>query len=294
MAYCGFKKPTNKIIVTGDPAVQEQKLGGTVTSAYPGRLVMKGTNDDDVSLADGTKPVAGFLGFEHGYHANDRPATVDTAYASGAMVPVIYDGDFVIVGATTAGTGVNKNDKMASWIDGTLIKALEMDGSIAVGIPFVKKTAEFDSGVDLPTGARVKDVIVQVTTAAESSTIDVGILSTEAGGDADGFVVGESCAVTGFVEHIDGNTTEASNTLGALLVQASVKSADASAKYFDLMKAHVCDGTAKSISYTTSTHTVAGFIWVIIESPGVEIVAKAEQTLASSTSAQDVMVTSLL
>lgn len=294
MAYCGFKKPDNKIVVTGEPKVQEQKLGGTVTNAFPGRLVRKGTNDDDIVIADGTAPVAGFIGFEHGYHANERPATVNTAYASGARIPVLYDGDFVIVSSVTPGVTVSKNDKLASWIDGALIKAMEIDGSIAVGIPFTKSTTEKDTGVDLPTGARVKDVLIQVTTAADASTIDVGLLSTEDNGDLDGFVDGESCASTGFVEHVNGDTTEANNTLGALLVNTSVKSADASAKFFDLKKAHVCDGVAKSIAYKTSDSTIAGFIWFVVESPGVTIVAKAEQSLSVAATAQDVMVTSLL
>jgi len=84
------------------------------------------------------------------------------------------------------------------------------------GFPFVKKTDEFDTGVDLPEGNYcVSDVIVEVTKEVESATIDVGLLSTENNnsGDADGFLVGESCAAKGFVKHNTVALTTAATTL---------------------------------------------------------------------------------
>jgi len=86
---------------------------------------------------------------------------------------------------------------------GTVVPVVPMPGGYGVRIPFVKKTTEFDTGVDLPEGMIVSDVIVEVTKEVADATIDVGLLSTENsnGGDADGFLVGESCAAKGFVKH---------------------------------------------------------------------------------------------
>jgi len=43
----GLTKPTNQIVVAGDPRAEIYKVE-TATNMYAGRLVIKGTNDDDV------------------------------------------------------------------------------------------------------------------------------------------------------------------------------------------------------------------------------------------------------
>jgi len=309
MAYCGFKKPTNKIVVVGEPKVQEQKIGGTVTNAKPGRLCAASGNDDDIVVGDGILPVLGWIGFEQGYHAKTRPANVDTAYAANDYVPVLYDGDFVIISSLAPGFSVKKGDRLASWGNGELAKAMKVNGGVAIGIPFAKSTGEKDTGVDLPEGAIVRDVFIEVTTAVESGTIDVGLLYAEDtnGGDADGFLDAESCAVTGFVKHNNVALTSAAATLtlGAYLKEADIADATASAgaQTYRVPNYHVVGEGQVSVSYTTSEHAIAGVIWIVIDSPGVEIVARAEQSLAVATVTddetttivgQDIMVTSLL
>jgi hypothetical protein len=300
--YFGFKKPSNKIIVAaiGNIFYSEYYLE-SATNAYAGRVAMSGTNADDVVVADGaTAMPIGFIGFEQSFlgstsYTANRPATVDTIWAVNAKVPVIMGGGFWIVGAVAIGVKIAKGDLLAPWNGGTLVPVVPLMGGFGVRIPFTKNTSEADTGVDLPTGIMVTDVLTKVTTAAGSSTIDVGILSTESGGDADGFVDGAACTPAGWVQHINGDTTEANNTLGVLLVNASVKSADTSAKYFDLKKFHVSDGTAISISYTTSDHTVAGDIYVICNGLGFYPVAIAEEDITTATSAvTDCMVRSLI
>src|SRR3990167_1491907 len=54
-------------------------------------------------------------------------------------------------------------------------------------------TGAKDTTVDLPTKGIVLDVFVDVTTAestGSTKTIDVGLLASESGGDADGFLDG--------------------------------------------------------------------------------------------------------
>lgn len=61
-------------------------------------------------------------------------------------------------------------------------------------------TGENDTGWDLPSTAIVTKVLVNVKTAeatGTTKTIDVGLLSTESGGDADGFLDGIDVSTTG-------------------------------------------------------------------------------------------------
>jgi hypothetical protein len=89
--------------------------------------------------------------------------------------------------------------------------------------------SEQDTGIDLPANALVLDVLVNVTTAeatGATKTIDLGILSSESGGDADGLIDGLSVASTGLKRPVAAITvggTEsffASTTRGALLSPA--------------------------------------------------------------------------
>lgn len=77
--------------------------------------------------------------------------------------------------------------------------------------------AETDSSIDLPTPAVVTGIFLEVLTAEATGgtkTLDVGLLSSESGGDADGFLDGASVAATGTVVPI---YTDGSETGGALL-----------------------------------------------------------------------------
>jgi hypothetical protein len=86
-------------------------------------------------------------------------------------------------------------------------------------VPLADKndTDEHDTGYDLKAGDIVKNVYVQVFTAeatATTKTIDVGMLSSESGGDADGYLDGVSTAATGMVQ---GTLINTGQTRGALL-----------------------------------------------------------------------------
>ncbi len=51
----------------------------------------------------------------------------------------------------------------------------------------ISKGAEVNTGIDLPIGALVDDAWIEVATAAAFASVSVGLLSTDASGDADGF-----------------------------------------------------------------------------------------------------------
>lgn len=85
-------------------------------------------------------------------------------------------------------------------------------------------TGERDTGYALPVGSVVKAVYLDVNTreqTATTKTIDVGLLSTQTGGDADGFLVGAS---TASVQVVQASMVAGSKTRGALLVEGTAAS----------------------------------------------------------------------
>lgn len=151
--------------------------------------------------------------------------------------------------------------------------------------------AEKDTGVDLPTGAMVIDAWVEVATAAVRASVSVGLLSTEASGNASGFCASQgadSAAAPGqwfrceasrsavtTVEGARGHEAfyYSSNTRGILLAsyargQNSLTGADTTAGVMAMSSRgmysehpHVVQqGAATSITYTTNHRTSAGYI----------------------------------
>lgn len=116
--------------------------------------------------------------------------------------------------------------------------------------------AETDTGFDFPTASAVlPNPMVRVTTADATETIDVGLLSSESGGDADGFINALDVASEVLVK---ATLLASGDTMGALLsVLDSANSGD------DAPEAHIVTGAAAtSISYTLTagTNTAEGFI----------------------------------
>ena len=271
-------KPVNRILLAGQPDELIGKVGGTVTEMKPGRLVAKGTNDDDIVIGSKILSPAAFLGYEqtNNYY---KPTDVDTAYASGDIATIL-NGAMVINGYVSE--AVNKGDLLCGDDDGKLRKYYP--GTIkTMVIPFTKQTSEFDSTFDLPAGAVIiGQPFVEVVTNVASGTIDVGILSSEAGGDADGFIDGMSCATAGKIVPITWDASaDADNTLGLLISNAMLGGTN---NYGRIPVMWVCDGTAVSVSYTTSDHAIAGNIHIMYAEPGAadEPVAKAEETIAAA------------
>ena len=296
MGYYGFVEPDNKIIAYAPNTILIQEEKAEVATIKPGMVVMKGTNDGDVVACDGvTKAPFGIAGYEQSFlgaasSTSNRPANVDTAYAKDARVPVLGGGGFVAMLHLAPGVGTVKGDLLASWGDGTVVPVVPMPGGYGVRIPFVKKTTEFDTGVDLPEGMIVSDVIVEVTNEVADATIDVGLLHVENnnGGDADGFLDGESCAAKGFVKHNTVALTSAATTLtlGAYLTEADIKdaTAEAGAQTYRVPNYHGVGEGQVSVSYKTSESTnLAGNIYVVCAAPGFQIVGRAEETLAPVT-----------
>jgi len=107
----------------------------------------------------------------------------------------------------------------------------------------VTDNSEVDVGGDIDAGDIVFDAYVDVNTAeatATTKTIDVGLLASESGGDADGLIDGISVAATGVVYP---TLASGGQTVGALL------RADESGAGVLVPEPHSSDSvTAKSVS----------------------------------------------
>ena len=289
MVDYGIVKPSNKILERGTPTVITSHNIETATSMYAGRLVKKGTTDYDIVVSDGVNPVIGWLGWEQA-DMNNRPATVDTIYAASEEAPVLRGGNFNIVASLAVGFVAARGDVLIPWGSGTVAPAVQFPEGWGVKIPFIKKTAEYTTGVVLPTGIRVNDVWVYVVTNA-SATIDIGLLSS-ASGDADGFIDGEDLTNAGWVAHNLVDATTGNITLGVLLDEIQIK--DAASVYTPIKTPYVVGATAQKVTYTTSDATVTGNFYVVVSSPGTFPVAIAEQPIDASAAAADIVVRSLI
>lgn len=139
-------------------------------------------------------------------------------------------------------------------------------------IPFGPSVAETDTGLDLAINSliTVTDVKLRVTTADAARTLGFGLLTGEAGGNANGFMVGALMTTVGFVEllpQITGGTNidfVGTRYIGDLL-STSIVGADAVATVGGFTpKVYRTDGVAKSLTYTGSagTTTAAGYVYL--------------------------------
>jgi hypothetical protein len=290
MAYTGYKEPSYSIRISGEPLRVDYKVE-TATNCYPGRFVARGTNDDDIVVADITKKVIGILSYET-TTGGDKPTTISTAYGAGDWATVYTGSNAVVLSSLGAGFKAEKGDGLTVWSAG---QVAPLFGEEWIKIPFSKNTSEEDTSVDLPSGVVVEDIAVYVTDEVASGELDVGLLSTEASGDADGFLDGISCATAGFIRPTatvtSGSSEEylSATDYGVLLAdfEAGADSAGDVGTFNRLY--HTCDGTTVSVTYTTTNHDIAGYILLKVKHQGFGKVAVAEETVDASSGADDII-----
>lgn len=132
-------------------------------------------------------------------------------------------------------------------------------------------TVETDTGIDFLPDTLITDTRTETVTVDAGETLDVGLLSTETSGDADGLIDGRSVATAGFTADTgvitDGTTSDyiPDSTYGALLYTI-VAGSDAAATHGGRSYlGHVVTGSnAVSLTYTGSagSDTAAGYIYV--------------------------------
>lgn len=174
MTMLGLNKPNNKILVAGSPLVQELNVE-TATSMYPGRLVIKGTNDNDIAVGGAAGICLGWLGYEQCTSAVFMPTDRGTIYAAGDQAPVLYGGGFVVLGKLTTSQTIVKGDRLTAGADGTVQKAAAATTATgATQVTSSAATAPIAGSVG--TGGIVIGIAMESVTTT-SSAADIMVLS---------------------------------------------------------------------------------------------------------------------
>ena len=128
---------------------------------------------------------------------------------------------------------------------------------------------ETDTGIDLPLNVIVRDCRVEVVTTDATETVDVGLLSTETAGDANGFIAAMSVANSGFPAPLTftagSNETYLSAVKYGELLGAFLVGTDANGDAGNAVRSgHIVTGSnARSVSYTpSSSDTFAGYGYI--------------------------------
>lgn len=150
--------PTNRVVARGVKDVSYfsiKRKVETATSMLPGALVIKGTNNDDITVAgDEQLSVLGVLGFE-GADGDDQPDTITTLYAANAWAPVLM-GNFIGRGIIASSETIVPGDKLVPAASGELKKEAHdttatvnqstVNTAISEGISVVAKALDSSSG----------------------------------------------------------------------------------------------------------------------------------------------------
>lgn len=119
-------------------------------------------------------------------------------------------------------------------------------------------TTAYDWGIDLPANALVQPfgTGLLISTTDSGITADLGLLASESGGDADGFLDGLSCATAGAVLPaltFNSGTDYPTATTFGVLIQSFTAGSATDDRGLAINKQHRCDGTAKSLVITLSS-----------------------------------------
>jgi len=127
-----FIKPTNKILVGGQPLVEELVTEGT--SCKPGLFVVKGTADHQVGLAgDGAKNPLGILDSDPRYPITDT-------FPDKHPVRVLK-GPIVVVATLASGNNVSKGQALVCAANGQVKAAADISVQVPSGATAVTSTA---------------------------------------------------------------------------------------------------------------------------------------------------------
>ena len=127
-----FGKPTNKILVAGQPLVEECVTEGTTVK--PGLFLKKGTADHQVTLAgDGEKNPVGVADYDPRYKISD-------AFADKLSIRVLK-GAIVVVATLASGNNAAKGQPLVCAADGKLKLAADISVSVPADSTPVTSTA---------------------------------------------------------------------------------------------------------------------------------------------------------
>jgi hypothetical protein len=126
----GQVQPTNKIVVDSTNCHHQTKKVETATNVYPGRMVIRGTNDDDVITGTSGGAVYGWVGYND-VNKNYRPATISTIHLINDQTDIINGSGVILLAWLLSGETVTKGARLVS-ADGGYVQALATQGGTAL------------------------------------------------------------------------------------------------------------------------------------------------------------------
>lgn len=209
-----------------------QSSGGQVLVCVAGQYVKATLLDPDNDYAALANPVAMTRGRAR--------FAIATGVAGQTTMPVVD-----IYGVAPGGQAFQRYSKNAAQLQEIQLDLDQLDQVMVAPFDFASGAAtEVDTGLNFPVGALVgPDPWVDVKAVDATETIDVGLLSSESGGDANGFFALLSVATAGVTTGQRATTA----TIGALLIEAI-----ATTPAVNLPKSHEVT-TAVSLTWTLST-----------------------------------------
>lgn len=224
---------TNRAIIAAGGKVYVAAAGGTA------KKVLLNPDSSYASLANPLTPTRGKIRF-----AIDSVSPQESSVDLFIMAP---GGQFAVVRAVQAGNPTE-----------IAIDLTRRDYLAIVPFDIADTTAatETDTGFDFPTGAFIQpDVAVWIAAIDATETIDVGLLSSESGGDANGFGALVPVGVLGALK-----TTAAGTPTKGALILASV-TADAGAALIP-EEHEIAAAVSLTYTLTTGSDTATGFIQI--------------------------------
>lgn len=303
----GYQDNVAAILLGGQkpPIIQKVNLG-VIANCYAGRLLTKEATDYDRKVCTGVLAPTGWLGYEY-TSPQYRPAALTTIFVLDDKAVEYKGSGFVIKSKLALGCSVTKGDLVANWADGQVVGPVVPNGDgLLLGIPFgASDDTETTTSIELPADMAVINAFIDVSALDATETIDVGLNEAvsggETGGDDNGFIAAASVAAVGKVfpnASVASGTHEEyfdACTIGALLQDGFTAGSDAVEDVGTFVRRpHVCDGTAKTVTYkgSAASDTAAGTIWLALLHENLQIVGKVDQTVDATSGAANVAVIS--
>ena len=158
----GHVQPANAVLVAGTPIVEELEVK-TATNMYPGRFVIKDTNDWDIKIAGaGALNVLGILDVEPG----ELRATI---YGAGDQARVLRGAGCVVVASLASGQSVAKGAELVVAANGELTAATTISATIPSGTVAVTSSSAQPAATMAGSRAPGGTVVAQAAETVDAS-----------------------------------------------------------------------------------------------------------------------------
>jgi hypothetical protein len=280
-----------------------------IAKFVPGRLAASGArlgsgtgySDNDAYVANlPTQMPFGWIGYED-VDTNARPADVTKAYTNGDETRVYMGGGFGIYASLHTYQTVKQGDLLCNWFNGQLAgPVMPAPGGIFLALPYATAAAIVKTAIIVPVDCIVGHHSFIDPTTALATTIDVGFDNTTEGGDVDGILDGISINGTSPICANQFGASTGAETIGDLLMGGEDNGGSSKYGKFLLYPGYVVGaGTSnalgRTIVYTPgSSSACAGRIWLHLVHPHLRVVAKATESVTTTSSASSIRCLSMI